>query len=76
MGQGLVRFHGGRATIYGLEQRHKRDIRARTQTDRQTDGRSDRGTDTQANTAAKQSSDINIVVSRLMQEKKISNIKI
>lgn len=75
MGQGLVRFHGGRATIYGLEQRHKRDIRARTQTDRQTDAQ-DRGTDTQANTAAKQSSDINIVVSRLMQEKKFSNIKI
>lgn len=74
MGQGLVRFHGGRATIYGLEQRHKRDIRARTQTDRRT--LKTRGTDTQANTAAKQSSDINIAVSRLMQEKKISNIKI
>lgn len=63
-------------TCYHLRARTEAQKRHQsTHTNRQTDAQ-DRGTDTQANTAAKQSSDINIVVSRLMQEKKISNIKI
>lgn len=77
-----LRFGAGTRTIpwwtcYHLRARTEAQKRHQsTHTNRQTDGRSDRGTDTQANTAAKQSSDINIAVSRLMQEKKISNIKI
>lgn len=63
-------------TCYHLRARTEAQKRHQsTHTNRQTDAQ-DRGTDTQANTAAKQSSDINIVVSRLMQGKKISNIKI
>lgn len=63
-------------TCYHLRARTEAQKRHQsTHTNRQTDAQ-DRGTDTQANTAAKQSSDINIVVSRLMQEKIFSNIKI
>lgn len=43
---------------------------------KQIDGRLDRGIDIQVNIVVKQLSDINIVVSRLMQEKKFFNIKI
>lgn len=71
LGQGLVRFHGGGATK-GLEQRHKRDIRARTQTDRQTD-RQEVLTHRQTQQQNSQG-DFNIAVSRLMQPKKISVI--
>lgn len=67
LGQGLVRFHGGGATK-GLEQRHKRDIRARTQTDRQTD-RQEVLTHRQTQQQNSQG-DFNIAVSRLMQPKK------
>lgn len=76
-----LRFGAGTRTIpwwtcYHLRARTEAQKRHQsTHTNRQTDAQ-DRGTDTQANTAAKQSGDINIVVSRLMQEKKNSNIKI